>query len=373
MLLLPIVAATVQPSNMTQWKQRVLDELTTIQSLRTELSAERAEAGRPRMGVCMTGQMGRFELRSKLENLIASNIEQYAIDVVMVLAPPDHTRFSNPKSDPGGRRHWSSEQIRAHTMRRFATQGMQLVVDASEQDSFPYVDSDYFKVSNKPGLGIARIYSHVRQWTALVLCWKHFSRLERRGPPYDVFVKVRDDSFILGRWSIRESQYRNKVVISECLGFGGYNDKVAVIDARHAETYFTRPIYEYSFHYPSLGINHGSPESLLRAVLRKYEVSVRQVSVDNMPIFTNRIESIKSNASVCFVFDAFKIGRSPSCWPKSCLLRQLLYCAKCPLVHRVPINLTDFFGHDHGRERCRGPNHDACKLLRRRLRRHQSH
>mmetsp|Transcript_16114 Transcript_16114/g.50492 ORF Transcript_16114/g.50492 Transcript_16114/m.50492 type:complete len:433 (+) Transcript_16114:94-1392(+) len=365
--------------NGTAVKEQLLAQLETIRATRAETQSTFAAGGRPvgskpRMGICTTGQMGRFELTSKMENLIAINLERYVIDVVLVLAPTMKTRFSNPQTDPGGRRQWSAESIRSHILRRFRTHrnDMQIVVDDSAQQERPYVNQEYKAISKKANLGGSRVESHVRQWLALVRCWQHFSNLERHGPAYDVFVKVRDDSFVLKWWPIKESDYKNRVVISECLGFGGYNDKVAVVDAMYAETYFTRPIYEYYFHYATLRLSRGTPESLLRAVLSKYLVKVKRAKVDSMPIFTNRLERT-SNTSVCFVFDSFKLGRNPACWPKSCLLRQQLFCAKCPLINPLAINLTDYFGSSHSREECHDPNEAACKLLRRRLRRHQTH
>lgn len=370
---------SVYDDNGTVCKEKLLKQLKEIERLRAETKFGYSVSGRPkgrkpRMGICTTGQMGRFELTSKLENLVAINLERYIIDIVLVLAQSKRTNFANRKSDPGGRRQWTAESINSLIRERFRShsQDVKVVVDDTAQEENPYVNLEYLKISNKPGLGRKRVQSHVRQWLALVRCWEHFSRLEREGPAYKVFIKIRDDSFVTKWLRIKESDYSKNVVISECLGFGGYNDKAAVLDAMYGETFFTRPIFDYYFHYDTLRISMGQPESLLRAVLSKHLVSVKPVRVDSMPIFTSRIET-RSNASVCFVFDAYKIGRNPACWPKSCLLRQQLYCARCPTRGTLSINLTNYFGQDTDREPCQSPNHSYCKLFRQSLRRNQLH
>lgn len=370
---------SVDDDNGTVCKEKLLKQLNEIERLRSETKLGFAVSGRPegkkpRMGICTTGQMGRFELTSKLENLVAINLERYIIDIVLVLAQSKQTNFANRKSDPGGRRQWTAESINSLILERFRSQSqdIKVVVDDTAQEENPYVNLEYLKISNKPGLGKKRVQSHVRQWLALVRCWEHFSRLEREGPAYNVFIKIRDDSFVTKWLRIKEADYMKRVVISECLGFGGYNDKAAVLDAMYGETFFTRPIFDYYFHYDTLRISMGQPESLLRAVLNKHLVSVKPVRVDSMPIFTSRIE-MRSNASVCFVFDAYKIGRNPACWPKSCLLRQQLYCARCPTRGALAINLTQYFSQDSDREACQSPRFSYCKSIRQTLRRNQLH
>lgn len=364
--------------NGTLWKTRLLEQLARIQSVRAETRSEfrdgKETASKPRMGICVTGQMGRLELTSKLENLVAVNLEKYSIDLVLVLAPPQQRiHFANPTSDPGGRRRWSAAAIAEDVMRRFRERSdVQVFIDDAQQAETPYVNVEYLKVSNKPTLGGARVQSHVRQWLALVCCWEHFSRLEQNGPAYDVFLKIRDDSFVLRWWPIKQADYRSRVVISACLGFGGYNDKVAIIDAIYAETYFTRPAFDYYYDYASLKLYTGNPESLLRAVLDKYRVNVDLVHIDRIPVFTNRLETF-GDTSVCLVFDTYKLGASPSCWPKSCMLRQLLFCAKCTVQQGKQINLTHYFSQGEGREQCMSPSRTTCKLHRRRLRRHQTY
>lgn len=362
--------------NVTFRKTNLRDELDAIEKVRAESRLYHEEhklefnSSKPRMGVCMTGQMSRFELTSKLEHLIAVNLEKYEIDVVLVLARNSH-RFTNPDSDTGGRRSWSIDHLRAVIMNQFNT--LRIVIDASDQDPSPYINEEYLGLTalNKHQLGVARVESHVRQWLALTKCYAHFAALEQQGPPYDVFVKLRDDSYIMKIWPIRDEIYKERVVVSECLGFGGYNDKVAVVDAKWAWTYFTRPIYEYYYHYDTLQLTRGNPESLLRAVLIKHNVNVNRVKVDTMPVYTTRFESA-GNSSLCFVFDSKKIGRNSACWPRSCTVRQSLFCAKCPIeATSTPINLTQFFRK--GPQNCKGPRREACKMIRRRLRRHQKH
>ena len=82
---------------------------------------QRAGKTKPRMGVCVTGQMARLELESKMRHFVNPNLEAYAIDLVLVLAPASTTRFVTNDTDAGGRMAWTKPGLLAAIARSSAT------------------------------------------------------------------------------------------------------------------------------------------------------------------------------------------------------------------------------------------------------------
>ena len=293
-----------------------------------------------RMGVCVVGQMERLELRSKVLNLLLPNSD-FLIDVVLVAS---HSAFfANAFTDTGYRMGWTKESIRSYLEKEkklAETNGRRLynrlIIDDAEQEPAPLIIPEYEHGARKekPTTALVRIQSHVRQWLSMLQCYRHF---QSQKVHYDVIVKVRDDSFVLTPWNIAKLNYSGTIRIPECLGWRGYNDKVAVLDSQYAEAFFSGPVTDYYFNYSALNITAGqhNPESILKAALKRRKAKVRLAHIDDMPVFTSRFEHKQGGQNIsCFVFSKYKLGDDKKCFPTSCELRAKINCLACKREQR---------------------------------------
>lgn len=311
-----------------------------------------AVLARRRLGICVTGQLGRLEVASKLRNLVKPLSDTGVVDVVLAASREDKLHFSNGGKEYKGRPSGISA-LQAATLFGRAASG-EVVVDDSPQVARPFVNPSYLKLSDKPQLGEERIWSHVRQWGALVSCYKHFTWLEAKrcatgsataNDLYGSFVKIRDDSLVLKPWDVTDFRNNGSVALPDCLGYSGYNDKVAVVDAGFASAYFTQPLHEYLFNFSGLHVRHGNPEHVLRQTLDKHNVPVVRLDFERAPVVTSRLLDMGTRHDSCVVFDRLKLGKEPKCWPSACKDRTELYCARCP--GKVPAGFDDdFFSAD---------------------------
>uniref|UniRef100_A0A7S3NGS9 Hexosyltransferase n=1 Tax=Aureoumbra lagunensis TaxID=44058 RepID=A0A7S3NGS9_9STRA len=334
---LTFIVVCLSMSYGEDWQRNEVIRLVEAMNKKNTHCLERKdEERRKRLGVCVTGQLSRLELESKIRRLISLNSEAYEIDMVFVLGT--NTHFVNGETDAGGRAEWSAELIRK-AVRHWAPRVARVVVDAGPQLERPYIELSYLQASDKPWLGKARIESHVRQWWSLLRCWKHFIHLAcKRQAPYQTFVKLRDDAFLLAPIILKNMNIQDLIVLPECGNFAGYNDKWAFLDATLGRAYFAMPVFEYYTNYSSLNMHKGNPENLLKRVLIKHQAPVSAVSVDILPILTSRFRTNEISGQTfpqnitpasCFLFDQLKLGKEPHCWPSDCDRRRAIYCDRC--------------------------------------------
>lgn len=321
-------------------KKRLSAEEREMHALRAE-NAKRAANSRPgklpHMGICVIGQADRLDLGSKVMNVFEKNTRFYTVDVVFALGPPGQARFVNKHTDAGGRKGWNAERIRNRV--GAVLKGGRLILDMRPQDQQPMLHKEYVQQNDKdyrgPEAKDERAKSHVRQWRALYLCHKHFVHLEKTNRrPYEVFVKLRDDSLILRPWPIAaRSYYSGTAVFKECNSWGGLNDKVSVIDGQHGYHFFARPLLDWYFSFSGVNNMHGrlkNPEHYLLNVMKKHGVPIKQVGPDAMPTLTSRTtEEGKS----CIPIADTKIGHGANCVPSKCDLRFKVYCMRCSDSH----------------------------------------
>eukprot|EP01013_Petalomonas_cantuscygni_P008733 TRINITY_DN21472_c0_g1_i1.p1 TRINITY_DN21472_c0_g1~~TRINITY_DN21472_c0_g1_i1.p1 ORF type:complete len:599 (-),score=70.38 TRINITY_DN21472_c0_g1_i1:175-1971(-) len=132
----------------------------------------------------------------------------------------------------------------------------------------------------KAGRSQARAQSHVMQWAMMHLCHDVFASLEdvpppvragvtvppvaagrsslTRVPPYDAFVRVRDDGFFVRKPDLSSVFVSGTVSVPKCDSYRGMNDKVSFFDRRAADAVFTAPLTDYYLHFDQLIGPHGS-------------------------------------------------------------------------------------------------------------------
>lgn len=258
-----------------------------------------------RIGVCITGQMGRLEVESKARNifrtnLLSTNLVSWTgvpregkrfVDAVFVLTSPNETSFTNGAT-PGARMSQFKDAAdilaviddvvgvpRGHVMRAAdrlrhgllgaadrllgrPEQDLPGVAGLHEPPAFsvgvhivtpdpdPPIRDWYITRLDKTYMNrterVARVASHINQWKSAQECFKHLTALEKaRGHRYDIVLKVRDDSIALAPMDLSKLPWRGHLLTKNCLNWEGVNDKVAVFDRKWASQVLEGPLNLY--------------------------------------------------------------------------------------------------------------------------------
>lgn len=282
-----------------------------------------------RVGVCVTGQIARLDLDSKIEHLFSNTACACVFDIVFVLAQ-NTSAYVNHDEDMGGRMEWTQQSIshRLNSQRSTSPQLGRLIVDIGRQEPNPLLHAEYvaygLKFRDNPTMMEERARSHVRQWRALYQCHRHFVEWERLNrAPYDFFVKLRDDTHLTSKWKLNVQLWENHVVVPRCDSWSGYNDKVAMLDGKFGYAFFARPLLDWYFNFSNIQANAfrlQSPEEYLRAVMMAHKITVRRVSGDHIRAVTSRF----SESGMCVHSKMNAI-----CVESSCEVRRTISCQVC--------------------------------------------
>ena len=213
--------------------------------LLTVLNAS-SDIKRPHLGICITGQLGRLEIESKIEKLLIPNLSNFEISVVLVLDDRNKSIFANEEKLNSNIAKVSLESARAS----FQAASTRVFIDGSPQPKNPLIDvgvGSYAsslvkdggsKIMNKRKIRRAAI--HVRQWAALTRCAELlFVRNDRpERVHYDVIMRLRDDSYVVAPFTPQAGEYKGVVVTPDCCEHYGMNDKLAVMGGDVAFTFF---------------------------------------------------------------------------------------------------------------------------------------
>uniref|UniRef100_A0A7S1TLQ0 Uncharacterized protein n=1 Tax=Erythrolobus australicus TaxID=1077150 RepID=A0A7S1TLQ0_9RHOD len=261
---------------------------------------------RGRLGVCLTGQLGRLELESKINNFLAPMREVYThIDVALVLSNGTSVFVNEEgKGNASASLYPSAE---AAKMKLKATGMVNLVYLALYQPpENPMLDSAYVQQLNKNFTGsllMRRARGHVTQWSMLLDCARMLWNMEARGGSnYRAIARLREDAFFpekVQARTIAQTADEGFVVVSTCDSWSGMNDKAAVFPRRVASTFFTAPIEEYyrRMHNTVRARNVDKPESFLFHVLSENGLRVQSVHPRVMVPIPYRI--LDGNGSYC--------------------------------------------------------------------------
>uniref|UniRef100_A0A7S3JZL9 Uncharacterized protein n=1 Tax=Aureoumbra lagunensis TaxID=44058 RepID=A0A7S3JZL9_9STRA len=127
----------------------------------------------------------------------------------------------------------SSEEILEYVRGRtgnYLSKKIKIVLE--DQVKNPLIVNAYLQHLDKTNsLAHRRVQSHVRQWLALFRCWSYLVHMSK-DEAYKAVIRLRDDSFVFQPILIYSMNVTDSVLILSCNGWGGYNDKNAIFDAK---------------------------------------------------------------------------------------------------------------------------------------------
>jgi hypothetical protein len=260
-----------------------------------------ARTGRT-LGMCITGQQVRLELKSKIERLIKPMLDEFdAVDVVFVLSNDTVAKYSNFQflgSKTKG--HYSTKQEIEHELD--GTVRHVRFVNVVQPDK-PVLVPEYLERLDNEFQGEAlkeRGRAHVRQWSMYRDCEHALLELEIDNKErYTAMARVREDLYFIEKVNVtrllkRMGDRKHGIVASSCDAWGGANDKAGFFYRDTAHIYFSKPLQVY---YLSIGktlAQHDklrNPESFLRYAWEDAGAKVLKINPMYLDFLPERLQA----------------------------------------------------------------------------------
>lgn len=259
---------------------------------------------------CLTGQLGRLELISKLKNIITPNLQLgHSIHLFVLLDNrTDEVKQTFWKYDYSNSLYqdFDSQLMTSYIIGKLAkvpqakTQfKVKVRLETPSQDEFQIVDG-FVPVADKvvktkhhdggdnlKGIEPAsvRFQNNMRWLGGLRECvrWMQHTEYEEK-KFFDLVVRLRDDTFALGPWLLSKEVYSHALTSSSTGNFRGINDHNFVVDRQWADTLLRGFTEDYYFNNSLAGVSWGNPEHRIYMLCQVYGVPVQSVSLCEQPL-----------------------------------------------------------------------------------------
>jgi hypothetical protein len=233
--------------------------------------------------ICITGQLSRLEISTKLESLISPN-RHHHMDVVFVL-DPNSQRSTNLRLP-----HRELSHTENQVVGEFEKAGANvLLFDNRSQADDPQVSATYVEQLNKVWMHNdtrhKRAQNHFRQYEAFRRC--------NVKPGYDLYVRLREDTMVLSEW--RFSVLSGGIHVPRCNSWGGLNDRAAIlVGFANAKVYFHDLLWYFegfdSFFSATQRRSIRNPETFLAAVMTLMNVPIHIPCNTSLPFMSSHFD-----------------------------------------------------------------------------------
>ena len=245
--------------------------------------------------VCITGQLQRLELRSKLERIIAPLAARYPDVVVGLALSVADAHYTNPdKDDAHEQMPYPYTMDTARHMLTSAGATRVHVLTPVHNDSVP-INQQIFDQYDKKDRGKAfllhRAKNHIRQYEALAACEEGL-KLHSTAP--DVVFRARDDAYVVSAdmdalIAQTRVQQGTTLLSMQCASWGGINDNFAVLSGwaqnRKGSQYFTAPLQLY--HRSNIPRDVINPETYYADTYKR--IGLHMQTTADMTVLTARL------------------------------------------------------------------------------------
>ena len=255
------------------------------------------------IGLCITGQLARLEVTSKVNNILKASIKSgYTFDVVLALQNQTEGLYTN-------RHHVDSlGSLSNETSSTSTTKNSLELHSRYYKESFVEktalwweMNHDYVHLLDKQYMTwterVTRSKSHVAQWYHLSRCWREFENLENQYRfRYKAFLRLRDDAFVLEPVSFAAIDSLSTltdptIIVPSCEQWDerGINDKGAIVNRAAAHSYFTSPLDFYFLDWGLIekkGIHKLNPELYLSLCYQERNITILR-STATIPIMSS--------------------------------------------------------------------------------------
>ena len=290
--------------------------------------------------ICLTGQLVRLELGSKIQNLLQPNLMNgHSISLFVLLDNdvnevkgvknsrrflPERTLYSNYDARnlvDTISRYFRNRNYKFSLRVRFEKPGVKEFLTYKKPPVFPAFQNKFVNGTLDSRAAFRRFQNHMRWQSGLRECMKWVQHTEvEQGRHYDFVMRyyillvvilivfalnictlyherLREDSFIFDKMVFDAQLFSKKLVSLDINTWRGINDHNIIVDRSYADSIFRGLSEDYYFNIASHGEFWNNPESLLRNMTRYYGVESLPVSVCLFPILTiyKRHDSISWN------------------------------------------------------------------------------
>jgi len=281
------------------------------------------------VGVCITGQLCRLELRNKNRYFFRA-IQDNKYDLFVSLVLLEH--FDCHSTNEVVANYRLSTFQRPHDVEVWLSRNRIDGTVFQPKTVTPFYHDRYVYSLDKRGKinETKRALHHYEQWTNLKHCWRELNKV--RG--HDVYVKLREDSIFVAKFSPFRSLEaylgeklisQSKLFVPNCLGWGGINDKAAVAVGSAAFQFFNAPLSVYKQHYNDLKcgafhehcsyvFNTYNPESFLQQAIEYMGTDIQGLPAEVFPALTG--VSRLGGHMLCFPTGVRQLGQRHGCLPQ---------------------------------------------------------
>ena len=267
-----------------------------------------------KIAFCLTGQLARLELLSKLANIFIPNVRKgNTVHVYMLLdnspiIKQTFWRYDYSETPYANYNVKKMEEVIAKKMGTVATDKkfkMRVKLEPVSQDQFEVVDGfvpvdtkviDWQQTRDGKGINVEGTedalprFQNNMQWLAgLRDCTKWMQQVaQEQGFFYDLVVRLREDSYAFGEW-ILEGQKLKGAVTSAFLGsYRGINDHNLVLDRKYADPLFRGLIEDYYFKGSNKGLMWNNTEHRIYQLVTDYGIPIQTASLCQWPLIPLR-------------------------------------------------------------------------------------
>jgi hypothetical protein len=268
-----------------------------------------------KIAFCLTGQLARLELWSKITNIFVPNVKAGHTVHLFVLLDNEVEQvkqtFWRYDYSEAPFTNFDEKKMQAYIQKRTekANLGDKFVyrirLEPPSQGTFPIVGG-FIPVEdkvmanqhvskdgagkNEKGMEPAadRFQNNLRWMAGLRECVKWMQAAEQeQGFFYDLVVRLRD-TFAFADWVFDSGEMKNALTSADLGSYRGINDHNLVLDRKWSDVLFRGLTEEYYFNKTNRHVMWGNPEHRIYQVATAYRVNIRTATMCKQPLIPLR-------------------------------------------------------------------------------------
>ena len=276
-----------------------------------------------RIAFCVTGQLARLELLSKIANVFIPNAQVgHTVHLYMLLdnRPEVHQTFwrndysKTPYVDFSERKMESfiaqtvysaklGDQFVSHVRLESPSQDIFEVIDEfipvldKEINTDAQITKDDIGVNKKMFESGSIRFQNNLQWMGGVrdcVKWVQDREMEQR-LFYDIIVRLREDTLVFDKWMFDRKKVKGFLTSADLGSYNGINDHNLVVDRKWADTLFRGMIEDYYFNRTSRHQMWNNTEHHIYQIASDYSVEIQTASMCDMPLVPLRSKFISTH------------------------------------------------------------------------------
>jgi hypothetical protein len=286
----------------------------------TGLRLEQKKIDKLKIAICLTGQLARLELLSKLVNIIIPNVKLGHTVHLFILLDSDveevKQTFWRYDYSEAPFATYDAKKMQSYINRKVFDANLgnlfasRVRLESPSQNQFEVV-ADFVPVedktiahqntlvgANKDGIETAadRFQNNLRWMNGLRDCVKWMQATEQeQGFFYDLVVRLRDDTLAFAPWIFEASDLKNSLTSLSLGSYRGINDHNLVVDRKYADVLFRGLTEDYYFNKTNRMVLWGNPEHRIYQVATAYKVNIRTATICKQPLIPLRASHNKTH------------------------------------------------------------------------------